>query len=152
MKILDQYEYHKFLKIKRKYYKRHCIKRIDHFNGKRFVSYWEKEDWIGYVIPSYLQHTLDKSIIKEVKCVIGSELYDSTLDTVKDLYNNIWGKYKFYYVNPVNNKRSEYIKYFIGVILTNRDAYYLVSDKQYSKDKKDYLLVPMWWNVEKSIN
>lgn len=148
MKILDQYEYHKFLKIKRKYYKRHCVKRIDHFNCKRFVSYWEKEDWIGYVIPSYLSYTLDKSIVKEVKWVISSELYDSTLDAVKDLYDNIWKQYKFYYDNPITNERNEYTGYFIGVILTNRDAYFLASDKKYSKDKKDYQLVPMWWKIK----
>lgn len=149
MKIMDLYDYHKFLKIKRKYYKRHCVKRVDHIHGKRFVSYWEREDWIGYIITSYLSYTLDKSIIREVKLVISSELYDSTLDTVKDLYNNIWKQYKFYYTNPVTNEKNEYTGYFIGVILTNRDAYFLVSDKKYSKDKKDYQLVPMWWNVEK---
>ena len=149
MKILNQYDYHNFLKIKRKYYKRHCIKRVDHFHGKRFVSYWEKEDWIGYIIPSYLSYTTDKSMSKEVKWVISSELYDVTLDTVKDLYDNIWKQYKFYYVDPITNERAEYAGYFIGVILTNRDAYFLVSDIKYSKDKKDYQLVPMWWNVEK---
>jgi hypothetical protein len=148
MKILDQYEYHTFLKIKRKYYKRHCIKRIDHFNGKRFVSYWEKEDWIGYVIQSYLTYSLDESMSKEVKLLIGEDLYNDSLDKVKDLYDNIWKQYKFYYDNPVTNERNEYIGYFIGVILTNRDAYFLASDKQYSKDKNDYQLVPMWWNVK----
>lgn len=144
MKILDQYEYHKFLKIKRKYYKRHCVKRIDHFNGKRFVSYWEKEDWIGYVIPSFLTYTEDKSMSTEVKLLIGQELYDSTLDTVKDLYNNIWGEHKF----SLDNEHL-YQGFIIGIILTNQDAYYLVSNKKYSKDKKDYQLVPMFWHVEK---
>lgn len=148
MKILDQYEYHKFLKIKRKYYKRHCVKRIDHFNGKRFVSYWEKEDWIGYVIPSFLTYSNDKSTSREVKSVIGPTLYYDTLGIVKNIYDNIWEKYKFYYINPVTNERNEYTGYFIGIILTNRDAYFLASDKKYSKDKKDYRLVPMWWNVK----
>ena len=147
MKIMDLYDYHKFLKIKRKYYKRHCVKRIDHFNGKRVVSYWEKKDWIGYIIPSYLSYTIDKSMIKEIKSVIGNELYNDTLDIVKDIYDNIWGEYEFSY--KYKDNEQTYKGFVIGVILTNRDAYFLVSDKKYSKNKKDYNLVPMWWNVKK---
>ena len=147
MKIMDQYEYHKFLKIKRKYYKRHCVKRVDHFNGKRFVSYWEKDDWIGYIILSYLSYTIDKSMIKEIKSVIGDELYNNTLDIVKDIYDNTWSEYEFSY--KYKDNKQTYKGFVIGVILTNRDAYFLVSDKKYSKDKKDYNLVPMFWHVEK---
>ena len=146
MKIVDQYDYHRFLKIKRKYYKRHCVKRVNHIYGKRFVSYWEKEDWIGYIITSYLSYTMDKSMIKEIKSVIGDELYNDTLDIVKDIYDNIWAEYKFSY--KYKDNEQIYKGFVIGVILTNRDAYFLVSDKKYSKDKKDYNLVPMWWNVK----
>ena len=134
MKILGQYDYRTFLKIKRKYYKRHCVKRIDHFNGKRFVSYWEKDDWIGYIIPSFLTYSTDKSISREVKSVIGSTLY----------YDNIWEEYKF----SLDNEHL-YQGFVIGVILTNRDTYYLVSNKKYSKDKKDWVLIPMFWKIEK---
>ena len=144
---MDLYDYHKFLKIKRKYYKRHCVKRIDHFNGKRFVSYWEKKDWIGYIIPSYLSYTIDKSMIKEIKLVIGDELYNDTLDIVKDIYDNIWSEYEFSY--KYKDNEQIYKGFVIGVILTNRDTYFLVSDKKYSKDKKDYSLIPMFWHVEK---
>ena len=144
MKILDQYEYHKFLKIKRKYYKRHCVKRIDHFNGKRFVSYWEKEDWIGYIVPSFLTYSNDKSVSRDVKSVIGPILYYDTLDIVKNIYDNIWEEYKF----SLDNEHL-YQGFIIGIILTNRDAYYLVSNKKYSKDKKDWVLIPMYWKIEK---
>lgn len=144
MKILGQYDYHKFLKIKRKYYKRHCVKRIDYFNGKRFVSYWEKDNWVGYVIPSFLTYSTDKSISREVKSVIGSTLYYDTLDIVKNIYDNIWEEYKF----SLDNEHL-YQGFVIGVILTNRDTYYLVSNKKYSKDKKDWVLIPMFWKIEK---
>ena len=148
MKIMDQYDFYKFFKIKRKYYKRHCVRRVNNINGKRFVSYWEKEDWIGYIISSYLTYSSDEFERQEVRSLIGSELYEATLNTVKELYNNIWGQYKFSF-NYKNEEKNTYIGYFIGVILTNRDAYFLASDKQYSKSKKDYQLVPMWWNAEK---
>ena len=147
MKILDIYDYHKFLKIKRKYYKRHCIKRVDHINDKRFVSYWEKDDWIGYCVPSYISYSLDESMSKEVKLLIGEDLYNDSLDKVKELYNNIWGEYKFSF--NYQNEEQSYKGYFISVIITNRDVYFLVSDKQYSKDKNDYRLIPMFWNIEK---
>lgn len=145
MKILGQYEYHKFLKIKRKYYKRHCVKRIDHFNGKRFVSYWEKDNWIGYIIPSFLTYSNDKSVSREIESVIGPTLYYGTLGIVKNMYDNIWEEYKF----SLDNEHL-YQGFIIGVILTNRDAYYLISRIKYSKDKKDYQLVPMFLNVEKN--
>ena len=147
MKILDIYDYHKFLKIKRKYYKRHCIKRVDHINDKRFVSYWEKDDWIGYCVPSYISYSLDESMSKEVKLLIGEDLYNDSLDKVKELYDNIWREYKFYF--NYQNEEQSYKGYFISVIITNRDVYFLVSDKQYSKDKNDYRLIPMFWNIEK---
>jgi len=147
MKILDQYDYHKFLKIKRKYYKKHCVKRIDHFNGKRFVSYWEKDDWIGYCVPSYLSYSLDESMSKEVKLLIGEDLYNDSLDKVKELYDNIWGEYKFSF--NYQNEEQSYNGYFAGVIITNRDAYYLVNTEKYSKNMKDYALIPMFWHVEK---
>ena len=54
MKVAKTYK--EFSKIKRKFYKRNAVKRIDHFNDKQFVSYWEKDDWIGYVIPSFLTY------------------------------------------------------------------------------------------------
>ena len=148
MKIMDIYDYHKFLKIKRKYYKRHCVKRVDNINGKKFVSYWEKEDWIGYIIPSYLMYTIDKSTVKEVKSVIGPDLYNDTLGVVKDIYDNTWGKYEFSFMSK-DKVEQAYQGFVIGIILTNRDAYFLVSDKQYSKEKKDYQLIPMFWNTRK---
>lgn len=46
MKVAKTYK--EFSKIKRKFYKRNTVKRVDHFNGKRFVSYWEEKD--GYVM------------------------------------------------------------------------------------------------------
>ena len=147
MKIIDQYDYHKFLKIKRKYYKRHCVKRVDHIYGKRFVSYWEKEDWIGYIVPSFYTYSLDKSVSKEIKYLIGPDLYNNRLEAVKLLYNEIWKEFRSYY----NYKDNNYVEYgyFLGVIITNRDAYFLVSNVKYSKDKKDYKLIPMFWNFEK---
>lgn len=147
MKIVDQYEYHTFLKIKRKYYKRHCVKRVDHIHGKRFVSYWEKDDWVGYIIPSFLAYSTDKSISKEIKLLIGEDLYNDTIENVKLIYDSFWKLYKFYH--KYQDTTNEYIGYSIGLIMTNRDVYYLVSNKKYSKDKKDWVLIPMYWNVEK---
>lgn len=149
MKILGQYDYHKFLKIKRKYYKRHCVKRIDHFNGKRFVSYWEKDDWIGYIVPSFLAYSTDKSISKEIKLLIGEDDYNETLERVKFLYDVSFSEKLKFHVKNYRNITREINGYFAGVIITNRDAYYLVNTEKYSKDKKDYQLVPMFWHVEK---
>lgn len=149
MKILDQYEYHKFLKIKRKYYKRHCIKRIDHFNGKQFVSYWEKDDWIGYIVPSFLAYSTDKRISKEIKLLIGEDDYNETLERVKFLYNTGFSEKIKFHVKNYQNITREINGYFAGVIITNRDSYYLVSTEKYSKDMKEYALIPMFWHVEK---
>ena len=149
MKILGQYDYHKFLKIKRKYYKRHCVKRIDHFNGKQFVSYWEKDDWIGYIVPSFLTYSTDKSISKEIKLLIGEDDYNKTLRRVKFLYEVGFSEKLKFYVKNYRNNIIEINGYFSGVIITNRDVYYLVNTEKYSKDKKDYALIPMFWLVEK---
>ena len=137
MKIAQTYK--DFSKIKRKYYKRNTIKRIDHFDGKRFVSYWEKDDWIGYIIPSFLTYSTNKSISKEIKLLIGEEDYNETLERVKFLYDVSFSEKLRFHVNG----------YSAGVIITNRDSYYLVNTEKYSKDMKDYALIPMFWHAEK---
>lgn len=48
MKIAKTFK--EFNKITRKYFKKHCVKRVDYFSTGRCVSYWEKEDWIGIAI------------------------------------------------------------------------------------------------------
>jgi hypothetical protein len=147
MKIAQTYK--DFSKIKRKYYKRNTIKRIDHFDGKRFVSYWEKDDWIGYTIPSFLTYSTNKSISKEIKLLIGEEDYNETLERVKFLYDVSFSEKLRFHVKNYQNNIIERNGYFAGVIITNRDAYYLVNTEKYSKDKKDYKLVPMFWYAEK---
>ena len=53
MKISKTFK--EFCKIKRKFYKKNTIKRVDHINGKRFVSYWEKDtnNVKHYVVKDY---------------------------------------------------------------------------------------------------
>lgn len=147
MKIAQTYK--DFSKIKRKYYKRNTIKRIDHFDGKRFVSYWEKDDWIGYIIPSFLTYSTNKSISKEIKLLIGEEDYNETLERVKFLYDVSFSEKLRFHVKNYQNITREINGYFAGVIITNRDAYYLVNTEKYSKDMKDYALIPMFWHAEK---
>ena len=70
MKVAKTYK--EFSKIKRKFYRRNAIKRVDHFNGKRFVSYWEEKDWLFYVVNSFDEY-ISSNISKYVKDVIGDD-------------------------------------------------------------------------------
>ena len=141
--------YREFSKIKRKFYNRKTVKRIDHFNGRRFVSYWEKDDWVGYVIPSFLIYSTDKRISKEIKLLIGEDDYNETLTRVKFLYDVGFSEKLKFHVKNYQNNIIERNGYFAGVIITNRDAYYLVNTEKYSKNMKDYALIPMFWKIEK---
>lgn len=104
-----------FKKILRKYYKRHCVKRIDHIRGKRFVSYWEKEDWLGYRIESVDQFT-DK-IKKEFRMMIGDEVY-SAVDIKEYLivHPRVW----------IEDEDKTFV--VDGFMLTNRDAYAIIRE------------------------
>lgn len=148
MKIVETYK--DFCKIKRKYYKRHTDKKTDILCGKRITSYWEKGDWIGYIIPSYETYTNDKVISKEVRFMIGDEIYNATIETVKKLYKNSGYSKAFTFHYEYQNHQYIDGNWFLGVILTNRDAYYLVSRKKYSKEYKDYVLIPIHWKVDES--
>ena len=140
MKVAKTYK--EFSKIKRKFYKRNAIKRIDHFNGKRFVSYWEEKDWLCYVVNSFDEY-ISSNISKYVKDVIGDELYDNILKNVKSLYDN---KDKiFHFRHSYNGNTNEIHGSFYHVILTNRDAYFAIN----SKKDFEYILIPMFWKIEK---
>ena len=72
MKIVDNYRI--FKKIIRKFNNRHCVKHVDYFNGRRFVSYWEKEDWLGYRVDSL--DKLTPQVMKYIHFMIGEEMMD----------------------------------------------------------------------------
>lgn len=104
-----------FRKILRKYYKRHCVMRADRIKGKRFVSYWEKEDWLGYRIDNVEQ--LNDKIKREIRLAVGDYVFNK-IDLVEYLIvkPNVWFEH------------DETAWSFCGFMLTNRDAYAIVSD------------------------
>ena len=116
MKIAKSYR--EFTKINRKYSKRNMIKRIDHINGRRFVSYWEYKDWVGFIVDSI--DKFNENIISYTKDMIGSELYDYKIDGIKFLLLNIG--------IDVTIKKNNVSGKFMGLILTNRDVYYLIDN------------------------
>lgn len=109
----------------------------------------EKDDWIGYIVPSFLAYSTDKRISKEIKLLIGEDDYNETLERVKFLYDVSFSEKLRFHVKNYQNNIIEINGYFAGVIITNRDAYYLVNTEKYSKNMKDYTLIPMFWHVEK---
>ena len=132
MKLAKTYKY--FCKIKRKYNKRNTIKRIGHIHGKRFTSYWEYKDWVGYIIDNI--DKLDKYTISYIQLMIGNEWYNHIKEDIAFLLNNTglvisvkWSK---------NDKTIKGV--FGGIVLTNRDAYYLIDDN----------LVPTFFILEKN--
>lgn len=127
MKIAKTYR--EFIKINRKYAKKNMIKRIDHINGKRFVSYWEYKDWVGYIIDDI--DKFDNKVIYYTKLMIGNGLYYIKLDEIKFLLSNIDLEVNFN--DGITGK-------FRGLILTNRDVYYLVDD----------MLIPIYYKLKKS--
>ena len=140
MKVAKTYK--EFSKIKRKFYKRNAVKRIDHFNGKRFVSYWEEKDWLCYVVNSFDEY-ISSNISKYVKDVIGNDLYDNILENVKYLYGNKDKIFHFQY--SYNENTNETYGSFCHIILTNRDAYFAI----HSKNDYAYMLIPLFCHVEK---
>ena len=131
MKIAETYR--DFLKIKRKFYKRNTIKRIDHINGKRFVSYWEHKDWVGFVINN--QDKINKATISYIELMVGEEWYNEIENDVIFLLNNIGLdiSVKWYDTEKTINGK------FGGIVLTNMDVYYLIDDK----------LVSLYFRLEK---
>lgn len=127
--------YREFNKIKRKYNKRHTIKRVDHFNGRRFTSYWEKDDWLGYIIKSY-EELKQPNIYNEVKWMVDPDLFNAKLKEIEHLYKT---------TEPVTICDNG-TGYFRGIMLTNRDAYYLLEDNETKENK----LVPFFWDQGKA--
>ena len=110
-----------FNKIQRKYYKRHCIKRVDHFNGRRFVSYWEKDDWLGYRIDDSKQ--LTPEVCEAIRLMIGDDIYNK-IDFTEFL--NARPNFK---VDDDKLFDSDVIIFeFRGFMITNRDAYAILGD------------------------
>lgn len=140
MKVAKTYK--EFSKIKRKFYKRNTVKRTDHFNGKRCVSYWEEKDWVCYAVNSFDEY-ISKNISKYIKNVIGSELYNSVLENVKYLYDNKDKSFLFQY--SYNGNNNETYGSFCHIILTNRDAYFAI----HRKNDYAYMLIPMFWHIER---
>ena len=113
-----------FKKIIRKYHKRHCVKRIDHFGGKRFISYWEKEDWIGYRIEKLEQ--LTDAVKKEILLEVGGYVLDAVdLEEYLVVKPNVWF-----------DDNSDETLYFRGIMITNRDAYAILGE---AFGKNEYL-------------
>ena len=124
MKIIDSFK--KFHKIVRKYFKRHCVKRVDYLSTGRCVSYWEKEDWIGFAItkPEQLE---DIGIIKSIENHI-----DPNPMVCAEFIHDFRKKYL---KEPYQLFDEGGVVYSLrGLILTNRDVYYLVE-----KDEQQYL-------------
>ena len=133
MKIAKTYK--DFCKINRKYYKKNMVKRVDHINNKRFVSYWEYKDWVGYIVKSFDEY-ITKKIYAYVKSVVGPDICLETRDKVLYLYNNTDKTIEYKLKGLTEGGK------FIGIILTNRDAYYAVNDNGQHK------LIPMHWNFD----
>ena len=106
-----------FNKILRKYSNRHCTKRVDNINGKKFTSYWEKEDWLGYRVTKIDQYTFE--VQKYIQLMIGSEVMQQV---------HLW---KFLEKKPdifFPDGDEDDMLYFRGIMLTNRDAYAIIAD------------------------
>lgn len=132
MKLTKTYK--AFCKIKRKYNKRNTIKRIDHIHGKRFTSYWEYKDWVGYVIDNI--DKLNKYTISYIRLMIGNEWYNNIKEDIVFLLNNTGSV-----ISVKWSKNDKAIKgVFGGIVLTNRDAYYLIDNN----------LVPTFFILEKN--
>ena len=131
-------DFRTFNKIKRKYYKRHDTIYVVHINGKKFTSYWEKDDWLGYVVKTYDEYKQDR-ILDYVYWMVGPTTFEEIAKQTEELYNT---------TNTVTfkSKDEEYTGYFRGVLLTNRDTCYLLEDAS----TKESLLIPMHWTLEEN--
>jgi len=127
MKIVDNYRI--FKKIIRKFNNRHCVKRVDYFNGRRFVSYWEKENWLGYRVDSL--DKLTPQVIRYIRFMVGEDVMDAF-----DIAENI--KEKPNYLADMNDLGDMEYR-FDGIMLTNRDAYAILKIDDYKYKKYDYL-------------
>lgn len=142
MKIVDNFKL--FKKIQRKFYKKHCVKRIDHINGKRFVSFWEESDWLGYRVNNSTQ--LNDEIYRYIRLMVGDECLNNL--NLKELLGcgyspGIWLK-KEGYKTPHN---------FKGVMLTNRDAYAILEEyDEHGVLTGQENLYPMWLLIENKNN
>ena len=123
MKVIDSFK--EFHKIVRKYFKKHCVKRVDYFSTGRCVSYWEKEDWIGIAITKSEQLE-DIGIIKSIENHI-----DPNPMVCAEFIHDV----RKYLIEPYQLLDDGGIVYnLLGLMLTNRDVYYLVE-----KDGQQYL-------------
>lgn len=136
MRIVDDFRI--FNKILRKYRKKHCIKRIDRFsNGKKYTSYWEKEDWLGYIVTSPDAIYSKGSIGEYFVDMVGPVLYSHSKKEIYQLYKE--GN-EVTLINTHNN--DEVTGKFLGVILTNMDSFYLIEDGEYRN------LVPVMFELK----
>ena len=139
-------DFRAFSKIKRKYYKRHTEKRVDHFDGRRFTSYWEKDDWVGYVVKTY-EELLRPQIYDYVKWMVSPEILKVRLKQIEYLYNTTEPvTFTTYGNNTDKDWYHEHTGIFKGIIVTNRDAYYLLENL----DTKENKLIPIFWNQDKT--
>ena len=131
MKIVDNYRI--FKKIIRKFNNRHCVKHVDYFNGRRFVSYWEKEDWLGYRVDSL--DKLTPQVMKYIRFMIGEEMMEAF-----DVAENIKEKPNYLVHEEAGELDLGDMEYrFDGIMLTNRDAYAILKIDDYKYKKYDYL-------------
>ena len=153
MKIVDNFRI--FNKILRKYRKRHCIKRIDRFsNGKKCTSYWEKEDWLGYIIRP--TDTLTPQLREYVRFMVGDEVMN---DKKVQEYLSCGFNPQLYFIKDEDKTPHDYI----GIMLTNRDAYAILREYEKKVDSNGgvYYVVtneeaeyPIYWlpNSNNNIN
>ena len=133
MKIVDNYRI--FKKIIRKFNNRHCVKRVDYFNGRRFVSYWEKEDWLGYRVDSL--DKLTPQVMKYIRFMIGEEMMEAF-----DIAENIKEKPNYLVHGEAGELDLGDMEYrFDGIMLTNRDAYAILKIDDYKYKKYDYRIL-----------
>lgn len=138
MRIVDNFKL--FKKIQRKFYKKHCVKRIDHINGKRFVSFWEESDWLGYRVNNEAQ--LNSEIYHYIRLMVGDECLNNI--KIKELLG-------CGYRSGIRLKKEEYKTphKFNGVMLTNRDAYAILEEyDEHGALTGQENLYPMWLLIE----
>ena len=101
------------------------VRRVDHIGDKKFTSYWEKEDWIGIAItkPEQLE---DIGIIKSIENYIDPNPMVCT-EFIHDFRKYLMEPYQLF-------DKGGVVYNLRGLMLTNRDVYYLVE-----KDGQQYL-------------
>ena len=139
-------DFRSFNKIKRKYYKKRTKKVVDFFGKKRCTSYWEIDDWLGYIVKTY-EEFLHPEIRDYVEWMVGPDMTEARLEQIAHLYNTTEPVTFTTYSNQTDEEwEHKHTGYFRGILLTNRDAYYLLENPETRENK----LIPIFWNQDKT--